>query len=115
MRACSASIYIIYVPCNNFRNQIIDSDSKVSNSFQIGPNAQTILISNADYEMQYLFSTGSSHTTSELITHLEIAMRRSPSKPRLPAVKELSYEDMHILKQSILSDTAVHPVSILYY
>ncbi|KAF7383056.1 hypothetical protein HZH68_014905 [Vespula germanica] len=75
----------------------------------IGPNAQTILISNADYEMQYLFSTGSSHTTSELITHLEIAMRRSPSKPRLPAVKELSYEDMHILKQSILSDTAVHP------
>ncbi|XP_043488896.1 pleckstrin homology domain-containing family M member 2 [Polistes fuscatus] len=75
----------------------------------IGPNAQTILISNADYEMQYLFSTGNSQTTSELITHLEIAMRRSPSKPQLPAVKELSYEDMHILKQSILSDTAVHP------
>ncbi|OXU18099.1 hypothetical protein TSAR_007610 [Trichomalopsis sarcophagae] len=75
----------------------------------IGPNAQTILISNADYEMQYLFSTGSSQTTSELITHLEIAMRRSPSKPRLPAVKELNYDDMHSLKHSILAETAVHP------
>ncbi|XP_067213080.1 pleckstrin homology domain-containing family M member 2 isoform X2 [Linepithema humile] len=75
----------------------------------IGPNAQTILISNADYEMQYLFSTGSSQTTSELISHLEMAMRRSPSKPKLPAVKELNYEDMHILRNSILTDTAVHP------
>lgn len=37
-------------------------------------------------------------------------MRRSPSKPKLPAVKELSYEDMHILRNSILTDTAVHPV-----
>lgn len=77
---------------------------------QIGPNAQTILISNADYEMQYLFSTGSNQTTSELITHLEMAMRRSPSKPRLPAVKELNYDDMHSLKHSILAETAVHPV-----
>ncbi|EFN87703.1 pleckstrin homology domain-containing family M member 2 [Harpegnathos saltator] len=75
----------------------------------IGPNAQNILISNADCEMQYLFSTGSSQTTSELIGHLEMAMRRSPSKPKLPAVKELNYEDMHILRNSILSDTAVHP------
>ncbi|EFN65308.1 Pleckstrin-like proteiny domain-containing family M member 2 [Camponotus floridanus] len=75
----------------------------------IGPNAQSILISNADCEMQYLFSTGSSQTTSELIGHLEMAMRRSPSKPRLPAVKELNYEDMHILRNSILNDTAVHP------
>lgn len=78
--------------------------------FQIGPNAQTILLSNADYEMQYLFSTGSSKTTSELIAYLEMAMRRSPMKPRLPAVKELSYEDMHNLRHSILCDTAVHPV-----
>nr|XP_034186856.1 LOW QUALITY PROTEIN: pleckstrin homology domain-containing family M member 2 [Osmia lignaria] len=75
----------------------------------VGPNAQTILLSNADYEMQYLFSTGCSQTTSELISHLEIAMRRSPTKPKLPAVKELNYEDMHILRHSILCDTAVHP------
>ncbi|KAG5323179.1 PKHM2 protein, partial [Pseudoatta argentina] len=75
----------------------------------IGPNAQCILISNADCEMQYLFSTGSSQTTSELISHLEMAMRRSPTKPRLPAVKELNYEDMHILRNLILTDTAVHP------
>lgn len=75
----------------------------------IGPNAQSILISNADCEMQYLFSTGSSQTTSELIGHLEMAMRRSPTKPRLPAVKELNYEDMRILRNSILTDTAVHP------
>ncbi|XP_058801493.1 pleckstrin homology domain-containing family M member 2 isoform X2 [Phymastichus coffea] len=75
----------------------------------VGPNAQTILISNADYEMQYLFSTGSSQTTSELITHLEMAMRRSPTKPRLPAVKELNCDDMRTLKHSILAETAVHP------
>lgn len=60
--------------------------------------------------MQYMLSTGSSQTTSELVGHLEMAMRRSPSKPRLPAVKELNYDDMHILRNSILSDTAVHPV-----
>ncbi|XP_014226949.2 pleckstrin homology domain-containing family M member 2 [Trichogramma pretiosum] len=97
----------------------IKSDQTYSNQFVIpyneldviliGPNAQTILISNADYEMQYLFSTGSSQITSELITHLEMAMRRSPSKPRLPAVKELNYDDMHSLKHSILAETAVHP------
>ncbi|XP_024946922.1 uncharacterized protein LOC107273813 isoform X2 [Cephus cinctus] len=75
----------------------------------IGPNAQTILISNADYEMQYPFSTGSAQTTSELIAHLEMAMRRSPTKPRLPAVKELSYEDMHTLRHAILTETVVHP------
>ncbi|XP_066593386.1 pleckstrin homology domain-containing family M member 2 [Prorops nasuta] len=75
----------------------------------VGPNAQTILISNADYEMQYLFSTGSAQTTSELIAHLEMAMRRSPTKPRLPAIKELNYEDMHSLKHTVLSDTSVHP------
>ncbi|XP_017883684.1 uncharacterized protein LOC108627122 [Ceratina calcarata] len=75
----------------------------------VGPNAQTILLSNADYEMQYLFSTGNSQITSELIAHLEMAMRRSPTKPRLPAVKELSYDDLHTLKHSILCDTAVHP------
>lgn len=60
--------------------------------------------------MQYLFSTGSSQTTSELIAHLEMAIRRSPMKPRLPAVKVLTYEDMHILRHSVLCDTAVHPV-----
>lgn len=60
--------------------------------------------------MQYLFSTGSKKITSELISHLEMAMRRSPTKPKLPAVKELNYDDMHSLKHSILSDTAVHPV-----
>lgn len=65
--------------------------------------------------MQYLFSTGSSQTTSELISHLEMAMRRSPSKPRLPAVKELSYEDMRTLRNSILSDTVVHPVRRYFY
>ncbi|KAH0549862.1 uncharacterized protein LOC123261517 [Cotesia glomerata] len=96
----------------------LKSDNIYSNQFvipyneldviMIGPNAQTILISNADCEMQYLFSTGCSKTTHEIITHLEIAMRRSPSKPRLPAVKELSYKDMQNLKHSIMSETAVN-------
>ena len=62
--------------------------------------------------MQYLFSTGNAEATSELITHLEMAMRRSSSKPRLPAVKELNYDDMHTLRHSILAETAVHPVSL---
>lgn len=94
---------------------ILFNFSNLSFVLQIGPNAQTILISNADYEMQYLFSTGSSFTTSELISHLEIAMRRSPSKPRLPAVKELNYDDMHVLKHSILSDTAIHMVILIIF
>lgn len=69
-----------------------------------------MLISNADYEMQYLVQTGSTQVTSELIAHLEIAMRRSKSKPKLPSVRQLNYDDMHALKRSILSETAVHPV-----
>ncbi|XP_011306068.1 pleckstrin homology domain-containing family M member 2 [Fopius arisanus] len=92
---------------NSYSNQFVIPYNELD-VIMIGPNAQTILISNADYEMQYLFSTGSSQTTSELISHLEMAMRRSPSKPRLPAVKELSYDDMHSLKYSILTETAVH-------
>lgn len=95
-------------PDNTYSNQFVIPYNELD-VIIIGPNAQTILLSNADYEMQYLFSTGSSQTTSELIAYLEMAMRRSPTKPRLPAVKELSYEDMHTLRQSILSDTAVHP------
>lgn len=92
---------------NSYSNQFVIPYNELD-VIMIGPNAQTILISNADYEMQYLFSTGSSQTTSELISHLEMAMRRSPSRPRLPAVKELGYDDMHSLKHSILSETAVH-------
>ena len=61
--------------------------------------------------MQYLFSTGNTQTTSELITHLEMAMRRAPIKSRLPAIKELNYHDMHTLRHSILAETTVHPVS----
>ncbi|XP_076278593.1 pleckstrin homology domain-containing protein pruning defect 1 [Lasioglossum baleicum] len=95
-------------PDHTYSNQFVIPYNELD-VIMIGPNAQTILLSNADYEMQYLFSTGSSETTTELIAYLEMAMRRSPTKPRLPAVKELSYEDMHTLRQSILSDTAVHP------
>ncbi|XP_031827223.1 pleckstrin homology domain-containing protein pruning defect 1 isoform X2 [Nomia melanderi] len=95
-------------PDHTYSNQFVIPYNELD-VIMIGPNAQTILLSNADYEMQYLFSTGSSQTTSELIAYLEMAMRRSPMKPRLPAVKELSYEDMHILRHSILCDTAVHP------
>ena len=61
--------------------------------------------------MQYLFSTGNSERTSELISHLEFAMRRCLSKPKLPAVKELYYGDLHVLKYSILAETVVHSVS----
>ncbi|XP_023246798.1 uncharacterized protein LOC106637564 isoform X2 [Copidosoma floridanum] len=93
---------------NHFVIPYNELDVILVNKLQIGPNAQTVLISNADYEMQYLFSTGSKRTTSELIGHLEMAMRGSPSKPRLPAVKELHYDDMHMLRHSILADTAVH-------
>lgn len=92
---------------NSYSNQFVIPYNELD-VIMIGPNAQTILISNADYEMQYLFSTGSSQTTSELIAHLEMAMRRSPSKPKLPAVKELHYDEMHSLKHAILAETAVH-------
>ncbi|KAK0166773.1 hypothetical protein PV327_004259 [Microctonus hyperodae] len=94
-------------PDSTYSNQFVIPYNELD-VIMIGPNAQTILISNADYEMQYLFSTGSSQTTSELMGHLEMAMRRSPSKPKLPAVKELNYNDMHFLIHSILSETAVN-------
>ncbi|XP_043483128.1 pleckstrin homology domain-containing family M member 2 isoform X1 [Leptopilina heterotoma] len=92
---------------HSYRNQFVIPYNELD-VIMIGPNAQTILISNADNEMQYLFSTGSAETTWELIAHLEMAMRRSPSKPRLPAVRELSYDDMHSLRHSILAETAVN-------
>ncbi|KAK1127939.1 hypothetical protein K0M31_003433 [Melipona bicolor] len=95
-------------PDHTYSNQFVIPYNELD-VIMVGPNAQTILLSNADYEMQYLFSTGSSQTTSELIAHLEMAIRRSPIKPKLPAVKVLSYEDMHILRHSVLCDTAVHP------
>ncbi|XP_051161854.1 uncharacterized protein LOC127281914 isoform X2 [Leptopilina boulardi] len=92
---------------HTYRNQFVIPYNELD-VIMLGPNAQTILISNADNEMQYLFSTGSAETTWELIAHLEMAMRRSPSKPRLPAVRELSYDDMHSLRHSILAETAVN-------
>ncbi|KAK9294052.1 hypothetical protein QLX08_011192 [Tetragonisca angustula] len=95
-------------PDHTYSNQFVIPYNELD-VIMVGPNAQTILLSNADYEMQYLFSTGSSQTTSELIAHLEMAIRRSPIKPKLPAVKVLNYEDMHILRHSVLCDTAVHP------
>ncbi|XP_033224094.1 uncharacterized protein LOC117177479 isoform X2 [Belonocnema kinseyi] len=99
---------------HSYRNQFVIPYNELD-VIMIGPNAQTILISNADYEMQYLFSTGNAETTSELIAHLEMAMRRSPSKPRLPAVKELNYDDMQTLRHSILAETAVHPDEKIEY
>ncbi|KAF7994838.1 hypothetical protein HCN44_004310 [Aphidius gifuensis] len=93
---------------NTYSNQFVIPYNELD-VIMIGPNSQTILISNADYEMQYLFSTGCSKTTSDLISHIELSMRRSPIKPKLPAVKELHYDDMHILKHSILKETAVNP------
>ena len=83
------------------------------NTILIGPNAQTIHLSNYDKDMQCIISTGCCNVTGDLVGQLEIAMRRDINKPKLPAVKQLSMRDMVNLRRAICKQTSVHKV-ILY-
>lgn len=77
--------------------------------FQVGPNAQTCLISNANYEMQFSFFTGSREITQDFIVQLEVKMRQSLGKP--PGIMNWDCDDLKSLKNLILAETTTHPVS----
>lgn len=81
------------------------------NTILIGPSAQTIHFSNYERDMQCIVSTGCAKITSDIVAHLEIAMRRDVRKPTLPAVKQLTMNDMANLRRAICKQTAVHKVS----
>lgn len=69
---------------------------------QIGPNLQTVLLVSADRQTRFLVLTGDRAITEQLVGHIEIAMRRAPTKPTLAAVRMLAMEDMKGLAQDLL-------------
>jgi hypothetical protein len=62
---------------------------------------QTVLLVSADRQTQFPVITGDHCVTEHLVAHVEIAMRRAPTKPALPAVRVLELEDMKGLAQDI--------------
>jgi pleckstrin family protein M 2 len=65
--------------------------------------------------MQCIITTGCSKITGDLVGSLEIAMRRDISKPRLPAVKNLSMRDMANLRRAICKQTSVDKEEEYFY
>lgn len=53
---------------------------------------QTVLLVSADRKTQFLVATGDRNITEQLVGHIEIAMRRAPSKPPLPSIRVLELE-----------------------
>ncbi|KAJ8949469.1 hypothetical protein NQ314_008226 [Rhamnusium bicolor] len=88
------TLYIAGMKSNNgYCNHFVLPYTEL-NTILIGPNAQTIHLSNYDKDMQCIVSTGCCNVTGDLVGQLEIAMRRDINKPILPAVKQLSMRDM---------------------
>lgn len=73
----------------------------------IGPNKQTIYVSNTNKTLHYMILTGDAEQTNQIIGRVEYAMRKDPNKPRLPAIKELTLTDLGQLRQSIHEQTSV--------
>lgn len=92
--------------CNHFVLPYMELNTVI-----IGPNSQTIHISNYDNDMQFIFSTGSANLTRELMSNLELAIRKDRNKPQLPAVKQLNMRDMVNLRKAICKQTSVSKVS----
>lgn len=61
-----------------------------------------MLLVSADRHTQFVVLTGDHAITEQLVGHIEIAMRRAPTKPTLSAVRMLELEDMKGLAQDIL-------------
>lgn len=61
-----------------------------------------MLLVSADRKTQFLVLTGDRAITEQLVGHIEIAMRRAPTKPTLSAVRMLALEDMTGLAQDLL-------------
>ncbi|XP_033606940.1 pleckstrin homology domain-containing family M member 2 isoform X2 [Cryptotermes secundus] len=100
-----------YTYCNKLVMPYTDLDAML-----VGPNMQTVLLVSADRQTQFLLVTGDHSITEQLVGHIEIAMRRAPTKPTLPAVRVLELEDMKGLAQdiSVLAGEAICHYSIVH-
>lgn len=106
-----STLYITSWKSNNtYRNHFVLPYTEL-NTILVGPDAQTVHVSNYDNDMQCIISTGDSNVTGELIGQLEMAMRRDGNRPRLPAVKQLNMRDMANLRKAICKQTPVDQVS----
>ncbi|XP_069698752.1 pleckstrin homology domain-containing family M member 2 isoform X2 [Periplaneta americana] len=85
-----------YTYCNHLVLPYTELDAML-----VGPSAQTVLFVSVDRRTQFLVVTGSRAITEQLVGHVEVAMRRAPSKPVLPAVRVLELDDMKALAQGL--------------
>lgn len=98
-------------PNNTFCNHFVLPYAEL-NTIIIGPNAQVVHFSNYDKDMQFIVTTGCERITSDIISNLEMAMRKDRNKPQLPAVKQLNMRDMVNFRRAICKQTAVEIVTI---
>lgn len=85
------------------------------NTILIGPNAQVIHFSNYEKDMQIIVTTGCANITGDIMSKLEMAMRKDSNKPQLPAVKQINMRDMANLRKAICKQTAVNKVSTPFF
>ncbi|GLH01886.1 Uncharacterized protein GBIM_07930, partial [Gryllus bimaculatus] len=87
-------------------------------SIIVGPSRQTLLFANLNRTKQMLVTSSNRLVTGEIISHIEVAMRRSPMKFALPAVGQLELDNMKTLKLQLsrdhvlLNDEQLHHYSI---
>lgn len=105
------TLYITSWKSNNtYRNHFVLPYTEL-NTILVGPDAQTVHVSNYDNDMQCIVTTGDSNVTGDLIGQLEMAMRKDGNRPRLPAVKQLNMRDMVNLRKAICKQTPVDKVT----
>lgn len=103
----NAALYITsLISGGRYRNHFFLPYSDLS-TILIGPNGQTIHISNFKQDMQCMITTGCTQVTNDFIGQLGMAMRKNINKPCLPAVKQLSMHDLVNLRRAICKQTAV--------
>ncbi|XP_067006211.2 pleckstrin homology domain-containing family M member 2 isoform X2 [Anabrus simplex] len=76
-------------------------------AIMVGPNSQTVLFISTDHDRQFMVASGDRSVTEQLVSHVEIAMRRSPLKPTLPAVGLLALDDMRALDRHLIQHNSV--------
>ncbi|PSN50559.1 hypothetical protein C0J52_03512 [Blattella germanica] len=69
----------------------------------VGPNYQTVLLVGTNRQKQFLVVTGNRTVTENLVGHIELAMRRAPLKPTLPADEAIYYYSLVHLQDDHVS------------
>lgn len=109
----NTTLYIAGLKSNNVYSNHFVLPYTDLNTILIGPNSQTIHFSNYGNDMHCLVTTGCATVTGDIVGQIEIAMRKHPSRPKLPAVKQLSMRDMINLRRAICKQTSVDKVIII--